>query len=125
MHETALLPGQDVVSPHQPLDALLADANPASPQLTVNARAAVGPMAAHHRCPDLHDQLGRWRLPSPGRGGRPTRSNRSESAKLPALQKNELLLRRLVWSVTCLVHTMYELGIELSFWNARATELAS
>jgi len=36
-------------------------------------------------------------------------------AKNPAAQKNEVLLKCLVYNVTCLVHGMYELGIEPAF----------
>jgi transposase len=36
-------------------------------------------------------------------------------AKNPVAQKNEVLLKCLVYNVTCLVHAMYELGIEPSF----------
>jgi transposase len=36
-------------------------------------------------------------------------------AKLPVAQKNEVLLKCLVYNVTCLVHAMYELGLEPTF----------
>lgn len=36
-------------------------------------------------------------------------------AKLPVAQQNEVLLKCLVYNVTCLVHGMYELGIDPSF----------
>ena len=39
----------------------------------------------------------------------------SVRAKLPVAQKNEVLLKCLVYNVTCLVHAMYELGIEPLF----------
>jgi transposase len=36
-------------------------------------------------------------------------------AKLPVAQKNEVLLKCLVWNVTCLVHAIYALGLEPTF----------
>lgn len=46
-------------------------------------------------------------------------------AKLPTAQKNEVLLKCLVWNLTCLVHAMHELGIEPSFGAIRPAEIAS
>jgi transposase len=42
-------------------------------------------------------------------------------AKLPVAQRNEVLLKCLVYNVTCLVHGMYELGIEPTFGAPVAT----
>jgi hypothetical protein len=36
-------------------------------------------------------------------------------AKLPVAQKNEVLLKCLVFNLTCLVHAMYEFGLEPTF----------
>jgi len=46
-------------------------------------------------------------------------------AKLPVAQKNEVLLKCLVYNTTCLVHAMYELGIEPAFPGAAGLTVAS
>ena len=58
VHETAFLPGHQAVFPHQPLDALLADADAAGTELAVNARAAIGAAPAHQGRPDLQQEPG-------------------------------------------------------------------
>ncbi len=46
-------------------------------------------------------------------------------AKLPTSQKNEVLLKCLVFNLTCLVHAMHELGIEPTFGPIENARLAS
>jgi len=46
-------------------------------------------------------------------------------AKLPVAQRNEVLLKCLVDNATCLVHAMYELGIETAFPGAAGLTAAS
>jgi transposase len=46
-------------------------------------------------------------------------------AKLPVAQKNEVLLKCLVYNATCLVHAMYELGIEPTFPGTVGLTVAS
>lgn len=48
----------------------------------------------------------------------------SVRAKLPAAQKNDVLLKVLVYNLTCLVHAMHELGVEPTF-ALKPLELAS
>lgn len=44
----------------------------------------------------------------------------SVRAKLPVAQRNEVLLKCLVYNLTCLVHVMYELGLKPRFPSAVA-----
>jgi transposase len=46
-------------------------------------------------------------------------------AKLPVAQKNEVLLKCLVYNATCLVHAMYEMGIEPAFPGVAGLTVAS
>jgi hypothetical protein len=46
-------------------------------------------------------------------------------AKIPVAQKNEVLLKCLVYNTTCLVHAMYDLGIEPTFPGAADLTVAS
>jgi transposase len=46
-------------------------------------------------------------------------------AKLPVAQKNEVLLKCLVFNASCLVHAMYELGIEPAFPGVAGLTVAS
>lgn len=45
-------------------------------------------------------------------------------SKNPTAQKNEVLLKCLVYNVTCLVHGMYELGIEPAFGSPIAAPVS-